>query len=144
VGQQSVPQREVDESGQQMPSKQRPYGQQSAEVVPPQVPWPSGQVGGGGGGIVRLVPDVRASESLRTIAPLAAVPPMPSNPFRIVRREAPLPSSRVKRSNVELSMEAPFGDSSGRSSGKIQAKVDTRLCEYSIDILLPEQVILAS
>jgi hypothetical protein len=69
---------------------------------------------------------------------------MPSNPFKIVRREAPLPSSRVKRSNVELSMEVPFGDSSGRSSGKIQAKADLKLCESSVKISPSEEIILAS
>ena len=66
--------------------------------------WLPGQLAGFGVGVGR-----RAARTLSSSAtlPTAAMPPMPSKPLINARRDPPLPSARVKESNLESSINHP-------------------------------------
>jgi hypothetical protein len=61
------------------------------------------------GGRGRL-PWVRAAAASATTVLAAAVPPRPSSPLRIERREAPWPTSLASRSNPRSSIAVPLTD----------------------------------
>jgi len=85
--------------GQQCPCLHLPESQQT----PPHICFVRAQAGGLGGGMVGLVPIVRAS----AFSEAATAAPMPRSPLRTERREAPEPSDRTSASNRRESMLVP-------------------------------------